>query len=335
MKDNTTTVLPSKKKKNIVLISILFLVVLVSLQLYTPNYPIQTLPKKTDSLRVKKHLIALTKTPEFRNSDHVTQLDSVAGYIKNDFAKYSDTVSFQEYTIDAKVYKNVIASFGTENKKRIIVGAHYDVCGEQQGADDNATGITALLELARMLQGEKLNYRIDLVAYTLEEPPYFRTENMGSFIHAKYLKDENIDVFGMISVEMIGYFNDAANSQDYPVGILSWIYGDKGDFITIVKKINAGKFANQFNKTYKKSGQIKTQTFTAPQSLQGIDFSDHLNYWKFGYSALMITDTSFFRNKNYHQPSDTLETLDIKRMCKVIDGLYYTLTHQKNDSAKK
>lgn len=315
------------QKRNIIPISLLFIVAFLSLQFCEPNYPDQNLSKKTDSVLVKNHLIALTKLPKFRNYKNIDQLDSVANYIKKDFAKYSQEVSFQEFKVEGKIYKNVIASFGTENKKRIIVGAHYDVCEDQEGADDNASGTTALLELARMLQGEKLNYRIDLVAYTLEEPPYFRTENMGSYIHAKNLKDNNTDVFGMISVEMIGYFTDEPNSQDYPLGLLSMFYGDKGDFITLVKTFSAGKFANDFNKIYKKSGQIKTETFTAPKFLQGIDYSDHLNYWKFGYSALMITDSSFFRNKNYHKPTDTIETLDIPRMCKVIDGLFYTLTN--------
>lgn len=189
--------------------------------------------------------------------------------------------------------------------------------------------MTALLELARMLKDQKLNYRIDLIAYTLEEPPYFRTENMGSHIHAQYLKDHNIDVYGMVSVEMIGYFKDEKDSQSYPLGILSWVYGNKGDFITLVKKFGAGDFVNQFSNQFKESNQIKTETFTAPKFVKGTDFSDHLNYWKFGYSALMITDTSFFRNKNYHQTTDTLETLDLVRMTRVIDGIFFSLIHMK------
>ncbi|MFY1047969.1 M28 family peptidase [Chryseobacterium sp. GP-SGM7] len=102
---------------------------------------------------------ALVETPEFRNHKNIEQLNSVAGYIFKNFNEYSNNANFQEYMVDGKMYKNVICSFGTENKKRIIIGAHYDVCGDQKGADDNATGITALLELARMLKGQKLNYR--------------------------------------------------------------------------------------------------------------------------------------------------------------------------------
>ena len=279
----------------------------------------------SDTTIIKSHLIALTKADTARSHDNISQLNKTADYIKSVFKLYSDSISVQEYIVDGSIYKNVICSFGTEHARRIIVGAHYDACGHQQGADDNASGVSGLLELARMLKGQKLNHRIDLVAYTLEEPPYFRTQYMGSYIHAKSLADSNIIVYGMISIEMIGYFKDEKHSQSYPVGCLSWIYGNKGNYITLVKKFGAGKFARQFSKKYKSSHIIKTKKFTGPASLAGIDFSDHLNYWKFGYSALMITDTSFYRNKNYHETTDTLETLDIKRMGKVIDGVFSTL----------
>lgn len=294
------------------------------------NRPIQKSPVPANIEQVKKHLTALTQTPKFRNHKNVDQLNEIAEYIHQNFKTYADSTGFQEYQVDGQIYKNVICSFGTENSKRIIIGAHYDVCGDQQGADDNATGVTALLELARMFKGQKLNYRVDLVAYTLEEPPHFRTENMGSFIHAKYLKDNKIDVYGMASVEMIGYFKDEKGSQDFPVGILSWIYGDKGDFITLVKRFSgAGPFVGNFIDHFKDSNQIKTAIFPAPKFVGGVDYSDHLNYWKFNFPALMITDTSFFRNKNYHQSTDTLETLDTKRMTKVIDAIFLSIIHLK------
>lgn len=274
-----------------------------------------------DTSIIRSHLISITKTGGFRNYQNIEQLNATADYIKTTFLKYADSVSFQTYKVNGITYKNVICSFGTEHQKRMIIGAHYDVCGNQQGADDNASGLVGLLELARLLKGQKTNYRIDLVAYTLEEPPYFRTENMGSYIHAKSISDQKVDVIGMVSLEMIGYFSDEKKSQSYPVGLLSLYYGNKGDYITMVKKFGAGKFARRFVRSYRKNATIRTKKFAAPAALPGIDFSDHLNYWKFGISALMITDTSFYRNKNYHQPSDTMETLDITKMAKVIDGI--------------
>ena len=280
---------------------------------------------QADTGLIKEHLLKLTQTPAYRTHINIAQLNNTAEYIKSQFETYSDSTSFQEFTVEGSTYKNVISSFGPAHAPRIIIGAHYDVCGPQEGADDNASGVTGLLELARLLQNKKLNYRIDLVAYTLEEPPHFRTENMGSFHHAKYLYDNHIEVYGMISLEMIGYFSDAKNSQDYPARFLSLIYGKTGDYITLVRKNGSGKFARKFCKAFKKHDFIKTKKFTAPASLPGIDFSDHLNYWLFDFSALMITDTSFYRNKNYHKSTDTLQTIDIDRMAAVITSVFESI----------
>ncbi len=319
----------------------------------------------SDTTIIKTHLTAITKTDKFRTFDDTAQLNKTADYIRTVFGKYSDSISTQKYSaieltvrdsiiakrnrekgwtivavsgnypdsiltkkfiVHKRTYQNIICSFGTENKERIIVGAHYDVCGNQQGADDNASGIVGLLELARLLKGQKLKYRIDLVAYSTEEPPYFGTEGMGSYIHAKSLVDNKTNVYGMISLEMIGYFTDEKKSQSYPIGLLSLFYGNKGNYITLVKKFGAGKFARQFSRKYKAAKTVRTKKFTGPKFIQGLDWSDHFWFWKFGFSALMITDTAFYRNKNYHEPTDTMETLDLTRMGKVIDGVFIALT---------
>lgn len=281
--------------------------------------------QKADTAQINAHLIKLTKTAEYRHFMNVNQLNETAAYIFNEFSKYSDSVDYQLFNVNKNVYKNVICSFGTEHSQRVIIGAHYDVCGNQEGADDNASGVVGLLELARLLKNLKLPFRVDLVAYSLEEPPFFRTKSMGSYIHAQYLRNYNIPVIGMISVEMIGYFSKEKNSQDYPISLLKLKYGSRGDFITLIRKSSYGSFVKQFCKAYKKTNQISTKKFTAPRSLTGVDFSDHLNYWNFGFDALMITDTSFYRNKRYHQESDTMETLNIPMMAKVIDGLFLSL----------
>ncbi len=283
----------------------------------------------SDTLLIKAHLKAITKTPGFRTHDNTGLLNQTADYIFRHFSQYADTSYYQAYTTANLEYKNVICSFGPKTGKVVVIGAHYDVCGKQDGADDNASGVTGLLELARMLKGEKLRYRVELVAYSLEEPPYFRTESMGSYIHAKSLVDQKANVYGMISLEMIGYFNDSKNSQTYPAGFLKHIYGNKGNYITLVKKFGSGSFARKFCRTFKRVKSMKTSKFSAPGSLEGIDYSDHQNYWKFGYSAIMITDTAFFRNKNYHEDTDTMETLDLRRMGKVIDSVFKTITTLK------
>jgi hypothetical protein len=278
-----------------------------------------------DTTLINLHFDKIIKTDKSRNFENTDVLDEVAAYIFSVFEIYGDSTCYQNYKADGRVYKNVITSFGPKDSPRIIVGAHYDVCGDQDGADDNASGVVGILELARMLKNQPLNYRIDLVAYSLEEPPYFRTSDMGSYRHAEYLYNNDIDVYGMIALDMIGYFSDEKNSQKYPLGILKLIYGNKGNFITVVRKFNDGKFASRTKRKFKKSDQVKVKSFQAPARLPGIDFSDHINYWRFGYSAVFITDSGFFRNPNYHKSGDTLETLDMERLADVIDALFELL----------
>ncbi len=279
----------------------------------------------SDTVRLKNDLFKITKTFNSRYYKNVKTLDSVADYIYNELKKTCDSVYFQPFLVDGKIYKNVIGVLGLKNTERIVVGAHYDVAYIQEGADDNASGLVGLLELTRLLSKENLKNRIDFVAYTLEEPPYFDTENMGSYIHAKSLHDNNIKIKGMICLEMIGYFSDIPHSQHYPIGFLKLFYGNKANFITVVQKFGNGKFGRKFKRLMKRQKLIKTKSFKAPASVSGIDLSDHLNYWNFKYSAVMITNTSFYRNNNYHRPTDKMETLDIKRMALVIDEVYLSI----------
>ncbi len=278
-----------------------------------------------DTLRIKNSLNVICKTPQYRNYLNIGSLDSVADYIFKDLSFYCDSVYFQAFIVNGIEYKNIIGVQGLYKNERIVIGAHYDVAGNQEGADDNASGVCGILELARLLSKVEQKHRIDFVAYTLEEPPFFRTEQMGSYFHAKSLYDNKIKIKGMVCLEMIGYFNDNPNSQKYPVGFLKWFYGNKGDFITVVQKFGNGKFGRQFDKLMNDQQIIKTKSFKSPAWLPGVDFSDHLNYWKFGYSAVMVTNTAFYRNKNYHEPADRIETLDIKRMGLVIDEVYETI----------
>ena len=305
---------------------LLFFYVLLSYPAKAQQHP--------DKEIIHNHLTAITKTDRYRNYKNIGTLNEVADYIHSVFTKYCDTVYFQEYIADGRPYKNVIGSIGAKNKERIIVGAHYDVYGDQEGADDNASGVVGLLELTRLLENHKTDYRIDFVAYSLEEPPYFRTQNMGSYVHAKSLNDANEPIKGMICLEMIGFFSEEPKSQTYPLPHKKIIYGSEADYIMIVQKMGNNSFSNQIKNLMKRAKLVDTKSIKAPVSIPGIDFSDHLNYWAFGYDALMITNTSFYRNPNYHKPTDTMETLDLDKMAFVIDEVYYALSNFKKNAKK-
>jgi Zn-dependent M28 family amino/carboxypeptidase len=327
--------MPIKKTFSLKKVIIYFFIILLLLIgiLFLQNYPASSEPKNlarlSDTIIIRKNVDAIINTPQKRNFKNIDVLDSTANYIKSQFSTCTNKVSVQKFEARNKSYSNIIASFGPEDGERIIVGAHYDVCGEQDGADDNASGTVGLLALARLLKNVELKYRIDLVAFTLEEPPFFRTEKMGSYVHAKSLYDAKTPVKGMISLEMIGYFSEEENSQDYPVGIMKWFYGSKGNYITIVQKSIDGSFSKQFKKLAFENNSILTKSFKAPSFFGGIDLSDHRNYWEFGYSAVMITNTSFYRDTNYHTQGDVLSNLNIPNIGLVIDGVFRALKEIK------
>ena len=307
---------------DVVIIRMLTLVILFS---FSSCKVEKNIPGYSDTVRLKNDLQVITKTEKPRNHRNIQVLNFVANYIFNELSKNCDTVYYQEYRVNGLEYKNVIGVIGLHKKDKIVIGAHYDVAGNQEGADDNASGVTGLLELSRLFSKEKLGFQIEFVAYTLEEPPYFRTDHMGSHVHAKSLYDSNVEIMGMICLEMIGYFDDSKNSQGYPIGVLKLLYGSRGDYITVVQKFGNGRFGRQVSRGMKKQNVIRTKSFKAPAKLPGVDFSDHLNYWRYDYSAVMITNTAFYRNKNYHQATDKMETLDLHRMGLVIDEVYLTL----------
>ncbi len=273
----------------------------------------------------------LTNINPPRNFENIESLNQAANYILFQFMMLSKNVDVQNFKIGDKEYKNIICSFGPMEEERIVIGAHYDVCGDQPGADDNATGIAGLLELARMISELKPNLtkRIDFVAYTLEEPPFFRTSFMGSAVHSKSLADSGVKVKVMICLEMLGFFSEERYLQKYPVFFLKWFYPKRANFISIVGKYGQGKIVKQIKEYMIQGSSINVCSITAPAFLPGIDFSDHLNFWKHKYNAVMITDTSFYRNPNYHKKTDTIETLNFDKMAEVVKGVYWAVVNLK------
>ncbi|MBO3272632.1 M28 family peptidase [Hymenobacter defluvii] len=305
-------------------IRLLFVGALLVSTLFCTNGMAAQLPA-ADTAQLRRHLVALTTTPQPRNYLHEASLNQAADYIKAELAAAGAHPTEQSYQVQGRMYQNILSSFGPVDGPRLVIGAHYDVCGEQPGADDNGTGVAALLELARLLGHQPLTCRVDLVAYTLEEPPFFRTPQMGSYVHARSLHEAGVPVRGMIALEMLGYYDDRKNSQDYPFKPLRWLYGSRGNYVTVAQKFGNGRFGRRFARLYKKTAALPVKRFKAPAWLPGIDFSDHLNYWHFDYPAVLLTDTAFYRNKQYHEAADTLDRLDLRRLALAVDAVLATV----------
>ena len=278
---------------------------------------------KADLKRLRDRVSFLTNIKPPRNYRNIESLNRVADYINLELAGYGCEVREQTFRVDGHTYRNVIGSIGPEGAPRIVVGAHYDVAGDQPGADDNASAVAGLLETARLIEPyqHQLKKRIDFVAYSLEEPPFFGSPSMGSAVHARSLYEEGVPVELMICFEMIGYFTDKRGSQSYPASISEESRPDRGNFITVVGIEKFSKLADKLTNLMQRYAKVKVEgiTFSSYHGLPGL--SDHKNYWEHGYPAIMITDTSFLRNPHYHQESDTIETLDFFRMAEVINGV--------------
>lgn len=275
-----------------------------------------------DVAGLRRHVHELAVTYHPRSAENFARLEAAGDYILAEMRAAGVTPEIQNVEVSGKVYRNLIARFGPATGPLLVIGAHYDSCGETPGADDNASGVAALVELARLLSLDPPSQPVELIAYTLEEPPYFRTESMGSFWHARALAREKREVRLMVSLEMIGYYRDERKSQQYPVGGLGLLYPDQGNFITIVGALNDVSNIRRIKALFKGASDLPVESINAPSSVQGVDFSDHRSYWHFNMPAVMVTDTAFLRNPNYHEPGDTPETLDYERMAKVVRAMH-------------
>jgi len=276
-----------------------------------------------------KHVDFLCQMNPPRSFENTASLDSCADYILAQFHNYGYEVERQRYTDGTYDFQNVICQYKPDAEERVVLGAHYDVCGPYQGADDNASGVAGLLEIARLFSVNKpeLDYGIDFVAYSTEEPPYFRSNLMGSAVHAQSVKDEGANIKLMVVLEMIGYFNEAPKSQEYPIGALKAIYPTTADFIAVVGRTKEFTKVRNFKRNMMQAARIPVRSINTPVIFEGIDFSDHRNYWSRDMKAIMITNTSFFRNANYHTPYDTPETLDFDKMAEVVKGAYWGIVN--------
>lgn len=274
-----------------------------------------------DPARLRHHVEKLSVEFVPRSFENVDNLNRVAAYIEAQFASFGASVRIQDFSAEGNTYKNVIAEFGPETDEIIVVGAHYDSAGMLPAADDNASGVAGLIELARLVATQKPGQKIMLVAFSLEEPPFFNTAQMGSAVYAKSLVDAGKDVKIMIALEMIGYFSDEPGSQEYPIPPLKLFYPSRGNFIALVDQLFSNK-ARKMKVIMRANANIPVCSINAPPMIPGVDLSDHKNFWQLGFPAVMVTDTAFFRNKAYHTRHDTADRLDYERMAQVVHGLY-------------
>jgi Zn-dependent M28 family amino/carboxypeptidase len=278
-------------------------------------------PIMPDKALLRQHVETLSTVFSPRDYRHPENLDRTAEYIHSHLFDSGARVYEQPFVIDGIGYKNVIAEYGPDNGPVVVVGAHYDAVIGSPGANDNASAVAGLLELARLFADASFSSRVILAAYTLEEPPFFGTDLMGSALHARSLKEQGASVRLMICLEMIGYFTDEPNSQKYPLPFLSLYYPTTGNFIGIVDKLFSAQ-AGRMKRWMRKNTALPVYSINAPAWVPGVDWSDHSSFWKQGYPAVMITDTAFYRYDAYHTPYDTPDRLDYERMAQVVGGVY-------------
>ena len=253
-------------------------------------------------------------------------LTRAAEAIASAFQAAGGRVSRQSFEIRGHAVANVIASFGPESGPRIVVGAHYDACGDQPGADDNASGVACLLELGRICGRAAPARRVDLVAYTLEEPPFFRTSDMGSARHARLMREAGTDVRAVLVLEMVGRYTDTTGSQRYPSPILNLLYPSRGNFLLVAGRLADIGLTREVKAALRGAAPLPVVSINGPRWIPGMDFSDHYPYWDQGFPAVMLTDTAFYRNKDYHTEGDTADRLDYRRMAQVVQGVHAAVT---------
>ena len=230
-------------------------------------------------------------------------------FIEKEFKKLNLKVKLQPIHTEYGNFYNIRASKNFEANNKIIISAHYDTFKNYPGADDNASGIAGVIECARKLNSS--NYPLEFVAFCLEEPPFYGTDKMGSFVYAKNLKEENQKIAGAVVFEMIGHYSD---DQIIPDEFANVILSNKGDFIVNVANKKSAKFLEKLNL---KANNLKSYNLVTENQLARL--SDNSSFWDFDYEAIMITDTAFLRNPNYHTLNDTIETLDFEKMKEVVD----------------
>lgn len=263
-----------------------------------------------------------------RNYKNITELNRVSAWLKEQMRLFGIPCEFQPFVINSLGYRNVICWINNKSVEKVVIGAHYDVFATHMGANNNASGVVATLEAARLLalQKNKFKQDIEFVFYALEEPPYFNTEYMGSYIHAKALKRQKTNVKAVFILDSVGYF-DENFVQNYPMG-LKWIYPQHANFIASIGHLSSAALAGQFCEAMQQRRRLECQRLVTPTFMQIADFSGYINYAKLDFPTVLISDTAYYRYPYYNTEQDRLDRINLQKMSYVIDGLVQTVLMQ-------
>lgn len=271
---------------------------------------------------LKKTVKILSEEIGERNTKNPENLEKSARYLESVFREYGyqpQRNSYEYKSVDvSNIY--VVKSASRKTDRTIVIGAHYDSLHGTVGANDNASGVAVLLELARMLKTISLEANLHFVGFVNEEPPYFQTADMGSVVYAKRLRQQRIKVIAMYSLETMGAYYDDAGSQSYPFPLDAY-YPDVGNFIAFVSNPYSKQLLEKSIKQFREMAVVPSEGLSAPEVLEGVSWSDHWSFWQEGYPAVMITDTAPFRYEHYHKTSDSFDKIDYQRMSRVTHGI--------------
>ena len=277
--------------------------------------------------RLKQHVIALSDDIGDRSVFEYAQLARAEAYITERFNDLGYSVEKQTYSVYNRPVSNIIAHRRGETApdEIVIIGAHYDTCFNP-GANDNASGVAALLELAGMAADMRSGRTIRFIAFVNEEPPFFKTEAMGSLVYARRARANNEDIRAAIILEMIGYYCTRPFSQRYPM-LIGPFFPNRADFIAVVSNFANRELVRTVHSAFAAGSDMPIESASLFDFIPGVDFSDHWSFWQYDYPAVMVTDTAFYRYKHYHRETDTFEKLDYRTMAAVVDGLSGVLNH--------
>ncbi len=250
------------------------------------------------------------------------ELGRAAEYVESQFEQMGYETKDQWYEVGGVKVRNIEVSIAgaSDPEEVVVVGAHYDSALGTPGADDNASGVAVLLELARTMGGKETGRTVRFVAFVNEEPPWFQTDDMGSVRYAGMCKERGDRVKAMLSLEMLGCYSDEEGSQKYPPPFSSF-YPEVGNFVAFVGNTGSGSLVRRCVKVFRRSVEFPSEGAAAPASIPGVGFSDHWSFWQQGWKAVMVTDTAFNRYAHYHEGTDTVEKVDAERMARVTVGL--------------